>query len=223
MKWLEEALSKVELSDEAKAEITKGVKAGIGVNFVPKEDFNSKNEAYKDLQTKYDKDLADRDAQLETLGKTAGDAEAFKAKLEEAQAANAQATADFEKEKAELVNKGIAEKKRNAVLRKIDSWNPQEGGSDLLMTQVNLENITMGEDGSFIGMDDVLNPLKEKFAYVLGTSQVKGPTPPKADVGKITPNAANLEELKTKALSTNSAEDKIAYMTAKRANEGGNE
>lgn len=222
MKWLEEALSKVELTDEAKATITSGVKAGIGVNFVPKDDFNAKNVAFKELEAKYSTDIAERDSQITELGKTAGDNEAFKTKVAELEALNTQTKETFEQEKADLISKNAEDRKRSAVQRTIDGWNPQDGASDLLMTQVDLSKISE-VDGKFIGMDDILNPIKEKFAYTLGSKEVvPGGTPPNPNVPPIKPGAVNLDELKTKAQGGN-MQDRLAYMEAKRATEGGQE
>ena len=85
--WLKEVLGE-HYTDEIDSSVSKK----IGENFVSKADFNEKNEAVKRLE----KDLKDRDTQLDNLKKTEGSTEELKTQIADLQKQNKEA-----KEKSE--------------------------------------------------------------------------------------------------------------------------
>lgn len=90
--WLKEILGEL-YTDE----IDNSVSKKIGENFVSKADFNEKNEAVKRLE----KDVKDRDAQLDTLKKSEGSTQDLKNQIANLQQQNKEAKEQYE---AELAN-----------------------------------------------------------------------------------------------------------------------
>ena len=91
--WLKEILG-----DLYTDEIDSSVSKKIGENFVSKSDFNEKNEAVKKLE----KDLKDRDTQLDNLKKTEGATEELKNQIADLQKQNKDAKEQYEADIAKI-------------------------------------------------------------------------------------------------------------------------
>lgn len=87
LSWLKDILG-----DAYTEDIDKKVSQEIGKNFVAKVDFNAKNEALKTAEAQ----MRERDAQLETLQKSNGDAAALKEQIAKLQTENADAAKAYE-------------------------------------------------------------------------------------------------------------------------------
>lgn len=100
LSWLKDILG-----DNHTEEIEKKISQEIGKNFVSKADFNSKNEALKNLEAQ----VRERDAQLETLKKSTGDAAALQEQIATLQTQNAETKKAYETELARVRLDGAVE------------------------------------------------------------------------------------------------------------------
>lgn len=100
------------LGDQYTEDIDKKVSSEIGKAFVSRADFNTANEAKKTLEGQ----IADRDKQIKGFEKLAGDNEALKTQLTQAQEANKTAKAEYDTQLAKIktesgVNEALASRK----------------------------------------------------------------------------------------------------------------
>ena len=87
-----ELLKNIGVAEDKMADAEKAVKSFLDGEFVPKSRFNEVNESKKSLTDQ----LAERDKQLTSLKKSAGDNEGLKKQIEELQTANKEQKAAFE-------------------------------------------------------------------------------------------------------------------------------
>lgn len=148
MKWLEEILKDVEGKDD----IIKNIKKGIGENFVSKADFNTKNEAVKTLE----KQVSERDEQLETLKNSKEDTETLKATIETLQKEN---KTNAEQYQADLKAMALDTAIKLAIAGKVHDEN-------LVTGLFNKEALIVGEDGNIIGLDEQLKGLQKDKGFL---------------------------------------------------------
>jgi len=161
MKWLEEILKDVEGKDD----IIKNIKKGIGENFVSKADFNAKNEAVKTLE----KQVSDRDEQLETLKNSKEDTETLKATIETLQKEN---KTNAEQYQADLKAMTLDTAIKLAIAGKVHDEN-------LVTGLFNKEALIVGEDGNIIGLDEQLKGLQKDKGFLF--KEVEDPDGSNAD------------------------------------------
>ncbi|WP_270167570.1 phage scaffolding protein [Paenibacillus sp. SYP-B4298] len=143
--------------------------------FIPKARFDEVNNAKKAAE----KDVADRDAQLEELKKSSGDAEALKQQIEKLQGENKSAKEKYE---AQLKDLQIT----TAIEKALAAANAKH--ADLLIGKINKEKIELLQDGSVKGLEDQIKPLKESYAELFATEEeggtkFKGAKPPEGSGG----------------------------------------
>ena len=148
MKWLEEILKDVEGKDD----IIKNIKKGIGENFVSKADFNTKNEAVKTLE----KQVIERDEQLEALKNSKEDTETLKATIESLQKEN---KTNAEQYQADLKAMTLDTAIKLAIAGKVHDEN-------LVTGLFNKEALIVGEDGNIIGLDEQLKGLQKDKGFL---------------------------------------------------------
>lgn len=167
LEWL-----KTILGDTYTEEIDKKVSEEIGKGFVARSDFNTANEAKKQLETQ----IADRDKQLADIKKQSGDAATLKAALEKAEADNKTATEAHKAEMAKLqkttaLQVALAEKAHDP---------------DDIIKLLDLNSIELDGTGKLkTGVDDLVKPFKEQKPYLFKEDkvekkpdfQIKGVTP----------------------------------------------
>ncbi|MFD3274568.1 phage scaffolding protein, partial [Paenibacillus dendritiformis] len=95
MDWLKELLKKLGVADTEIEKIDAEVRKELPMHFVPKDKYNE----LADQRKKLEKDLTERDGQMEELRKSAGSSEELKKQIEQLQAANKEAA---EKHAADL-------------------------------------------------------------------------------------------------------------------------
>ncbi|MTI95393.1 MAG: hypothetical protein FH749_07875 [Firmicutes bacterium] len=131
-------------------------------DYIGKEKFTSLETAKKNLEGQ----LKDRDTQLETLKKSAGDNENLKAEIAKLQKANTDAQADFD---AKLKAAQLDYQLENRLLK--------EGAINTKAVKALLDQSKISLDGeNLIGVDDQLKELKEKekWAFVEPKTDVPG-------------------------------------------------
>lgn len=164
LEWL-----KTLLKDAYTDDIDKAVSAEIGKGFVSKADFNTKGESVKALE----KQLAERDTQLETLKNTSGDVEALKTQITTLQEENkAQAKAHADEIKSMKVNAAVESALSTAGAKNLKA----------AMALLQLDNAELSDDGTVKGLAEQIAGLTkdETTAFLFGkqsTGTFKGLTP----------------------------------------------
>jgi len=149
MEWLKELIEKHTkdgvLDQDA---LMKNVKETFPKYAVPKEDFNTVNEAKKTLE----QDIKTRDKQIQDLKAAAGDAEKLNQKIAETEAANKQMKADYEAKIREMTLD-------SAIRQKLtDTKYP-----DLLSGKFDRSKLVINADGTVTGIDEQLGAIKESY------------------------------------------------------------
>lgn len=175
MEFLKEALKGVENNEE----IIGKIKKGIALEFVPKSEFNNKNEELKTVKEQ----LQDRDTQLSELKEKAKGNEELTAKIEELEKSNL-------KEKEELENKikqyELEENKTKAILE-----------SKVSFHDINIVKSMLDDEKDY--KEQLESIVKEKPFLVkeapkpkpTGDEPPTGGTPPKLSVGEQIAQARN--------------------------------
>ena len=134
--------------------------------FIPKARFDEVNDEKKKLQD----DVKERDGQLETLRKSAGDNEALQKQIEDLQKEN--------KEKDEAHAKEIQQMKLDtAIDTAISGANGKNAKA--IKALLNLEGAELAEDGTVKGLSDQLAALQKSDSYLFDSKQknIKGAKP----------------------------------------------
>ncbi|QAT48582.1 phage scaffold protein [Caproiciproducens sp. NJN-50] len=159
LEWL-----KTILGDTYTEDIDKKVSTEIGKGFVSRTDFNTANEAKKTLEGQ----IADRDKQIKGFEKLAGDNEALKTQLTQAQEANKTAKTDYE---ANLKKVTLDSKVETALLgAKAKSTKAVRALLDESKISIDGDNV--------LGLNEQLEALKKDSAYLFGDAQTQNPPPP---------------------------------------------
>lgn len=142
--WLKEILGEAYTDD-----IDKQVSDHIGKNFVSRADFNTKNEANKELE----KQIKERDKQLDELKEV--DADGLQKRISELEDENKTSKEEYEAKLSGMQKDWATEKYFEGF----------EFTSDLAKTaamQQFKEKELKFEDGKFLGADDFMKEMKEK-------------------------------------------------------------
>ena len=149
-----EELKELGLSDEQADKVLKGYDG-----YVPKERFNSVNEAKK----KAEQEVADRDKQIEEL-KKAGNVDELKQKIDELQKQNKEAS---EKYAADLKNL-----KLDAAIKAALS-NAQD--VDIVAGLIDKNKLILGDDDKVTGLAEQVSQLQKDKAFLFKTTQQYNP------------------------------------------------
>lgn len=157
-----EKLKQAGYTDEEAKKIEKIFNEHLDGNYVTKDRFNTVNEDNKSLK----KQLGDRDKQLETLSKSAGDNEALKTEIENLKTQNLEAQKQYA---AELK----ATKTKAAVRGKIGDT---AFDSDMVLGLIDLSKIELDEnDNVKSGFDEQFTTLKKDKAFLFKPQDTKNP------------------------------------------------
>ena len=168
MDWLKKLLQESEVAQET---IDKVMESAEQIKMIPKERFDEVNNANKELK----KQLADRDKQLEELGKSSKDNEELVAKINELQDENKRTQAEYEER---ITNMKIDEA--------INSKFADSKYSDLLMGKIDRTKLAIGEDGKISGLDEQYDAIKEQYADLFSNKSIIKGVEPRRDGGKTT-------------------------------------
>jgi hypothetical protein len=174
MEWLKKLIEdalKGKVKDDAKVDvdsIINSAKKEIGKQFVPKDDFNSKNEELKSTKSKMD----DLQKQVDDLSKAGGDAAKMKEQLDKV-------NQDFADYKKDTEKRETNRKKQAAIETGLRAAKASDDAIDLLTSQFDLDKITLDNKGNIVDWDDHLKPVKESRKTLFGEVQTGGGKPPK--------------------------------------------
>ncbi|MFJ2042236.1 phage scaffolding protein [Paenibacillus taichungensis] len=174
MDWLKELLKAQGVSDDKITSIVEGVE-GNYKGWVPEHRFKEVNEGKKQAE----KAIADRDKQIEELGKTAGLGEDLKKQIDALQTENQTAKEKYEAEVKTL---------RLDTALKL-SLSGQVHDPDIVAGLLDKTKIELNEDGSVKGgLDDQVTSLRESKAFLFvpkedGKPAFKGAKPAEGTPG----------------------------------------
>lgn len=151
MDWLKKLIEKHTKDGILDVEaLNKEIAIEFPKNAVPKETYN----ALAETKTKLEKDISDRDTQLESLKKV--DAEGLQAEIERLQGENKTAKETYDKELKDL-------QLTNAIKLAL---NGKVHDEDLASQLIKKDELILSEDGKVVGLDDQITSLQEKKAFL---------------------------------------------------------
>lgn len=158
---IEELLKKIGVADDKMAEAEKTVRAYLENDFVSMSRFNEVNESKKSLTEQ----LAERDKQLTSLKKSAGDNEGLKKEIEALQSANKQQKAEFEAQAKAL--------KIDTAVKLAIADSAQD--TDIVAGLIDKAKLILGDDGKVTGLTEQVEALKKDKSFLFKTTQQANP------------------------------------------------
>lgn len=149
MDWLKALLKEQGLTDEQIEKIIGEAGKELPKHYMPKDKYNEAVEAKKQAE----KDIADRDKQLETLKADAGASETLKAEITKLQEANTAAKEQYEADLKDIKVTSAIEK----ALTDAKAKHP-----DLLLGKIDKTKLVVDGD-RIVGLEEQINPLKESY------------------------------------------------------------
>ncbi|MGG4397234.1 phage scaffolding protein [Paenibacillus thiaminolyticus] len=146
MDWLKELLKKLGVADAEIEKIDAEVRKELPLHFIPKDKYNE----LADQRKKLEKDLTERDGQLEELRKSAGSSEELKKQIEKLQADNQAAKEQYESDLKELTL-------TNAIKSALSGKVHDEG---LVAGLFDREKLVIDGD-KVVGLEEQLHKIKE--------------------------------------------------------------
>lgn len=151
MEWIKVLIEKHTKDGQLdQEELIKDINKEFPKYAVPKDQYNAVAEAKKKLE----KDIAERDNQLEELKKI--DADGLKAEIERLQQENKAAKETYEKELKEI-------QLNNAIKLSI---NGKVHDEDIVSQLIKKDELVLSEDGKVVGLDEQINSLKETKGFL---------------------------------------------------------
>ncbi len=175
MDWLREILKNAGIEESKLDGLITNIGKELAKYFIPKDKYNEVAEAKKQLE----KDIAERDQQLEQLKNAAGNSEELKKQIEELQEANRRATEEWQAQMSQMKLDFAIERALTAAKAK----NIKAVKALLDMDKVKLDG------DQLLGIDEQLKALQQSDPYLFGDSgKVGGGTnPPGAGNPEVNP------------------------------------
>lgn len=159
MEWLKKLIEKHTKDGVLNSEeLMKEVNTEFPKNAVPKETYNALAEAKKALE----KDITDRDKQLEELKKI--DAEGLKAEIEKLQSENKAAKEKYE---ADMKDMALTNAIKLAIAGKVHD-------EDLVAGLFDKSKLILGDDGKITGLDEQLTSISESKKFLFKEEEPVG-------------------------------------------------
>lgn len=149
---IEELIKNLGIAQEGQAMATDAIKAFLDGSYIPKARFNEINEKNKDLVAQ----IADRDKQLTTLKKAAGDNESLKAQIEDLQKAN--------KEQMEAADARIKTLQLDSAIKLALGESVQD--LDIVSSLIKRDTLVLGEDGKVSGLKEQVEDLRKTKPFL---------------------------------------------------------
>ena len=165
MDWLKELLKKAGIEEGKLDSVIGDINKELPKYFIPKDKYNEVAEAKKKLE----KDIQDRDKQLDDLKKAAGSNEDLKQQIEKLQAENKKADEAWQAKVAQMQLDFALERALTAAKAK---------NAKAVKALLDLEKVKL--DGEqLLGLDDQLKAIQQSDPYLFGDSgKVGGGTNP---------------------------------------------
>lgn len=156
MDWLKELLKKLGVADTEIDKIDAEVVKELPKHFVSKTQYNEVTEAKK----RAEKDVTERDKQIEELGKTAGLSEELKQQIQALQTENKEAA---EKHATEMKELQLSNAIKSALSGKVHD-------EDLVAGLFDKDKLVIN-DGKVVGLDEQLKTLQESKAFLFKSDE----------------------------------------------------
>lgn len=149
---VEEYIASLNLDGEAKKKATEGLKNFLKDNYVEKAKFDEAATAKSNLETQ----IKERDKQLETLKKTAGDKEKLEATIKQLQDENKSAKTKYEMDLKNLRIDSAVKLKLSGTAQDVD----------IVASLIDKTKLIVSDDGTVTGLDEQINPLKTSKPFL---------------------------------------------------------
>ena len=175
MDWLKEILKKAGIEEGKLDSVISDISKELPKHFIPKDKYNEVAEAKKKLE----KDIQDRDKQLEDLKNAAGSNEELKAQIEQLQSENQKAAEEWQAKMAQMQLDFALERALAAAKAK---------NAKAVKALLDMEKVKLDGD-KLLGLDDQLKALQQSDSYLFGESGKvgSGTNPPGAGTGEANP------------------------------------
>lgn len=152
-----------------------------GGQYIPKARFDEVNAQKKELKEEINSlstKITENNSMLEKFQSEAGASKELKQKLKELQDLNANTQSEYEKKmqekEAEWTNRELNAKKAFAVKEKLYQSNVLPNFQDVAFKQIDLDKITIDENGNAVGVDDMIGNIKTTLPEMFGKEIVLG-------------------------------------------------
>lgn len=149
---VEEYIASLNLDGEAKKKATEGLKNFLKDNYVEKAKFDEAATAKSNLEMQ----IKERDKQLETLKKTAGDKEKLEATIKQLQDENKSAKTKYEMDLKNLRIDSAVKLKLSGTAQDVD----------IVASLIDKTKLIVSDDGTVTGLDEQINPLKTSKPFL---------------------------------------------------------
>lgn len=150
---IEEYVTSLNLADETKkSKAVEDLKKMINDNYVEKTKFDEAAAAKSNLETQ----IKERDKQLETLKKTAGDKEKLEATIKQLQEDNKSAKTKYETDLKNLRIDSAVKLKLSGTAQDVD----------IVAGLIDKTKLIVSDDGTVTGLDEQINPLKTSKPFL---------------------------------------------------------
>lgn len=149
---IEEYIALLNLDGEAKKKATESLKNLLKDSYVEKTKFDEAAAAKSNLETQ----IKERDKQLETLKKTAGDKEKLEATIKQLQEDNKSAKTKYETDLKNLRIDSAVKLKLSGTAQDVD----------IVTGLIDKTKLIVSDDGTVAGLDEQINPLKQSKPFL---------------------------------------------------------
>lgn len=157
---IEEYIALLNLDGEAKKKATESLKNLLKDSYVEKTKFDEAAAAKSNLETQ----IKERDKQLETLKKTAGDKEKLEATIKQLQEDNKSAKTKYETDLKNLRIDSAVKLKLSGTAQDVD----------IVAGLIDKTKLIVSDDGTVAGLDEQINPLKQSKPFLFKEIKSKG-------------------------------------------------
>lgn len=149
---IEEFITSLNLESDNKKKAIEGLKNFLKDNYVEKTKFDEAAAAKSNLETQ----IKERDKQLETLKKTAGDKEKLEATIKQLQEDNKSAKTKYETDLKNLRIDSAVKLKLSGTAQDVD----------IVAGLIDKTKLIVSDDGTVAGLDEQINPLKQSKPFL---------------------------------------------------------
>lgn len=149
---VEEYIASLNLDGEAKKKATEGLKNFLKDNYVEKAKFDETTTAKSNLEMQ----IKERDKQLETLKKTAGDKEKLESTIQQLQEENKSSKTKYEQDLKNLRIDSAVKLKLSGTAQDVD----------IVASLIDKTKLIVSDDGTVTGLDEQINPLKTSKPFL---------------------------------------------------------